>query len=74
MVVLDHRDMELARQAEEGHARQAAWSTTQVSGEPSREHAVGDGRHALDLGQQVAGTVEQHEQHERPDGQQRQRA
>ena len=34
------------------------------------EDAVGDRRHALDLRQQVGGTVEQHEQHERADGEQ----
>ena len=71
MIVLDHGDVELARKAKKGHRRQ------QRGDRPSERRAlatdpVGNGRNALDLGQQVGRPAEQHEQHERADGEKRQ--
>ncbi len=69
MAVLDHGDMELARQAEEGHRRQERGDDPGERRALAR-HALGDLGRARDMGQEIARPVEQHEQHERPHGQQ----
>ena len=69
MAVLDHRDMELARQAEEGHRRQERHH------QPAERRAfagesLGDGRRVRQSRQQIGWPIEQDPQNERPDGQQ----
>jgi hypothetical protein len=71
MAVLDHRDVELARQAEESHRRQ------QRRHDPGErrafvQHALGNVGRLLDVRQQIGRPVEQHEQHERANREQRQ--
>ena len=71
MAVLDHRDMELARQAEEGHRRQERGDHPGERRAFAR-HALGHLGRTREMRQKIARPVEQHEQHERAHRQQRQ--